>query len=253
MNNPVGGTFDKIDAIVDAYSQLRISGLTVEPTPEALETALDRLESMAAEWFERNICCGYQFEDEPDPNTPTGVRRGFKQAFATNLAVRLVPDFNKQVPATLFAQATQSLSNLSAVSAADRIKQVQYPSRMSRGSGNTLRYNRWARFYRLSGAAAANCKVNRMYIGDIGTFVEHFDAYLTDGETIASFSIVADTGVSITGSSNTDQDVNYTVEATGGSDGSAVGESRQVTIVITTSSGRVTTRVIQFELTPRPE
>ena len=249
-NNPVGGTFDKIDAMIDAYQQLRISGLTITPSPEQLEVALDRMEGMVAEWFERNICCGYNFEDQPDPNSASGVERAYKQAIATNLAVRLIPDFNKEVPQTLMMQAVQSLSNLSGRSAFNIVNKVAYPSRMATGSGNTLRYNRWNRFYRTTGPQPASCKTNVMYVGDVNDFVEHFDAYL-DGEVIASVVFSADSGITIQSSSFTDTDVLYQVLAANSTESTST-MVRQLTIIATTDTGRVQTRVVYFSIEPRP-
>jgi hypothetical protein len=249
LSNQIGGTFDKIDAINDAYSQLRISGLTRIPTPGDLELALGRLEGMAAEWATRNICSGYNFEDTPDPNSASNVSKAFLQAYATNLAIRLV-DFGKQVPAMLMAQANQSLSNLSGRSAMDSINMVPYPSRQPRGSGNTLRYNRWNRFYRNQNVAPNDCATVDMFIGDVNDYVEHFDAYLNDGETLSAIEFSADTGITINSSSFTDNDVSYQIEATGSND--TTPQDLQLTIIATTSSGRIETRVIIFAFTPRP-
>lgn len=236
---------DKIDILNDAYSQLRISGLTVDPTPEDLTVALSRLEDMAAEWATRNICTNYNFEDDPQPNSPTNVKRGFKQAFSTNLAVRLIPDFNKAVPATLQLQASQSLSNLSSATA--QVRQVQYPRRQPRGSGSTLRYNRWNRYYRPQDEAPLSCATNKMDIGDINDFTEHFDAYLNDGETLASYVLQADSGLTILSQSLGSPDINYRVRADGNSKNSA--GTYLVFIEATTSEGRVEKRQIFFELT----
>ena len=135
----------KIDVINGAYSQLRISGLTVQATPEDVMVALDRLEDMASEWASRNVNVGYYFEDEPDPDSIFGVERAYKQAFETNLAINLIPDFNKTVPQALAARASATYSTMS--SSVAHVCEVPYPSRMPRGSGNTFRYNRWRRFY----------------------------------------------------------------------------------------------------------
>lgn len=238
---------DKIDVINDSYSQLRISGLTVDPGPEELELALNRLEDMAAEWETRNICTGYNFEDTPDPNSTTNIIRGYKYAYSTNLSVRLIADFNKQVPAELMKQATQSLSNLSARTAV--VRQVQAPRRQARGSGSTLRYNRWNRFYRPVIEAPISCATNQMDIGDINDFIEHFDAYLDDGEVISSFTISADLGLTIVSSSLTSPDVDYRIEAVGGDAGNNRGGVYVVFIEVTTDAGRVEQRQVQFNLT----
>lgn len=251
--NDTGGAGLKVDIISDAYSQLRISGLTRDPTPEDLEVALMRLENMAAEWNSRNITTNYNFEDTPDPNSELGLKRGYWNAYATNLAVRLIPDFGKEVPITLYNQARQSLSSLSGRVALENLNQVSYPRRMARGSGNTLRYNRWARFYRDGSAFVNTTNAISMYIGDINDYTEHFDNYLSDdsNEVIESFEIILDDGLELVSSSNDSPDINYRIKAVSNSNlRSNERYSQQVTIVVTTDLGRVETRRKFFELVP---
>lgn len=229
----------KVDHINDAYSQLRISGLTIDPTPEDLEIALERLENMAAEWSSR-YCFGFNFEDNPDPNTESGIDRKFAQTFATNLAVRLIPDFNKTVPDTLFMQAKQSMSNAAGTLAADRVKGVEYPARMPRGSGTAQKWNRWLRFNSPVLYVANHCDVQHLSVGDVQDYEESYSAYL-EGETIASFTIVATTGITLGASSNDDDSVLFRVTADSVS-------NPTITIVVTTSTGRKAKRVINFEI-----
>lgn len=237
----------KVERIQGAYSQLRINGLTVTPTPSDLELALERMENMAAEWQSSSINAAYNFEDEPDPNSDLGVERAFWQCFETNLAIRLIPDFGKQVPPTLMALANASLSNLSARSAMNRIQQVPYPERQPRGSGNTHRYYRWNAYYKNTTSLPVNAQSNKMIYGDIDDFVEHFDEYLATNEVISSYSIVSDSGLEVVTDSNETPDINYRIKAVV-PDGTRLGTDRQVTIIITTDLGRVETRPVFFSL-----
>ncbi len=239
----------KVDFIADAYSQLRISGLTKDPTPDDLEVALIRMETMAAEWAKRNICSNYNFEDQPDPNSETWVDRAYAYAFSTNLAVRLIPDFNKQVPQTLISQASQSLSNMSAITALERLNQIAPPSTMPTGSGNTLWSERWYRFYRNINQAPNSCKTKIMVVGNVNDYFEDYETYLRDNEYIASFDIIVDPGLVLV-SSETDGDrVDYRIEAAGSS---LNGGFSQLTISIKTNLDRVSTRFVNFSLTPDP-
>lgn len=235
----------KGDRINDAYSQMRISGLTVNPTPEDLEIALSRLENMMAEYAGRNIDVGWNFEDDPDPNSPTNVERWAWHGISTNLAIRLIPDFNKEVPMVLAAQANQSLSNMSGRTALTR--QVNYPQRQPRGRGNTLRHNRWARFYQPQSEAPLEAATITMFVDDIDDFTEHFDSYLDAGEVISSFTITADSGLNIVSSSLSSPDVLYRIEAIGSTDTTA-NSLQQVKIIATTDTGRIETRLINFEI-----
>ena len=236
----------KVDRISAAYSKLRISGLTVDPNPSDLELALNELENMMAELASRGIEVGYNFELNPDPNSDLGVPQQFWNMINCNLAVRLIADFNKTVPDSLMMQAAQSMSNASARCAADRIRNVQYPSRQPVGSGNRI-YARWARFYgndQLPPSAPSTLQIMQ---GEINDFTESFESYLRIDEAIASYSVVCDTGLVVVSSENDSPLITYRLSAPVNL---ASGIWQQVKITATTDLGRVDVRVINFQVTP---
>lgn len=233
----------KIDLITGAYDRLRISGITVNPGSRENMLALNRLENMAARWESKNVCAGYNFEDNPDLNSDSGIPPKYQDAFESNLAFWLCSDYDKQPSTTLALEMQTTLSQLQSSTAL--IGRVNYPSRQPRGSGNTLRYNRWQRYYQNEPEAPISCKTNKMVIGDVNDFVEHFDSYLVTPETIASYTISADSGLTILSDSNVTPDINYRIRA----DGTDTTEFYQVKIIVTTSTGRIETRIINFELT----
>lgn len=232
----------KADFINKAYSRARISGLTVTPSPEDIELALDRLENMAAEWEEHNIRTGYNFEDNPDVNSVHNVPRKYWNAYQSHLAGKVLSDFGKQPTQTLIMEMNGTWSFLCASTACPQA--VQPPSRMPVGSGNSRKYGQWNRFYGDSDRPRE--PVNTLYIGEINNYVEHFDSYLAFSETVASFTISADTGLTVVSSSLSSPDVSYQIKA---ADTGVDGDSYlRVKIVATTSTGRVETRFIQFEV-----
>lgn len=234
----------KLNIINGAYSQMRISGLTVNPTPELITLALDRLENMMAAFSIRNIAINYNFEDVPDVNSETGVEHGFNLMMETNLATNLIPDFGKEVPQKLLQQASTWLSGAAGASAMANISEVQYPSRMPLGSGNTLRNNQRHKFYRDFQINPSDSETQRMTVGDVNDYKESFHAYLS-GETIGTVAITTSQGIDIMSSSNTDEIVSYRVKA---SDASTTGAFQTVKMVVTSNTGRVETRIIDFEL-----
>lgn len=236
----------KVEIINAAYSRGRISGLTSNPTPGDLTLGLRRLESMMAQWEEKNICVGYNFEDDPGLNSLHNVKRSYWDAMETALAMRLLGDFGKQPVSLLLVNAKGAYATL--LSGTAMTNMVQYPNRQPVGSGNDLRRNRFRRFYRSASAAPNDCAVTtRMFVGDIDNFTEHFDAWLDQGETLASYTITTPhpSNLFISGDVLATPDVNYTVEA------KAAG-TYPVTIVATSSNGRVETRVVYFQLTKAP-
>ena len=91
----------KGDIINGAYSKLRISGITLQPSSKDNALALTILESMASEFYKRNLCTGYNFEDEPDPGSLNGMDKAYWDAYKWMLALRLLPDFGKQATPSL--------------------------------------------------------------------------------------------------------------------------------------------------------
>ncbi len=231
----------KADVISGAYSQMRISGLTVEPTSEDLELALARLENMAAEFESRKMSAGYFLEEVPDPNSLSGIPRQFLHAYETNLAVRLIPDFNKSVPEQLLLQARSSSSNLAARTALQ--SQTPYPNRMPRGSGNTTRSYRWDRFYHSGGTVPST--TNQLRVGDVNTYFEDWADYLTRNESISSFVITPDQNLLVTASAISGSKITFTVSAPDKNATSAT----NIDIQITTSLGRVDKRSVPFNVT----
>jgi len=226
----------KGDFINKAYSRARISGLTVQPTPEDLKLALHKLENMASMWADRNICAGYNFEETPDLNSLHNVDRKYWDAFESNLAAKLLTDFGMQPSMTLMAEQSASLSQIVASTAV--VGRVQYPARMPRGSGSRYSYNR--RFFPATEMVPIECETARMFIDDVNDFVENFGAYLNAGEIVSSYTIEADSGLTINSDSNTDTTVVYQITAPDNAG------FYKVKIVVTTSDGRKETRIINF-------
>jgi len=235
----------KIDLINGAYNRIRISGLTVNPGARENQLALGRLENMAARWEDGNICAGYNFEEKPDLNSDSGIEPKYQDAFESNLAFWLCSDYGKTPPPTLALEQQLTFSRISASTAFQR--QTQYPSRQPIGRGNR-RYARFNKYYIPSAESPNSCETIKMNVGDINDFIEHFDTYLISPETIASYTIEADTGLTIVSDSLTSPDVFYRIQATGNVE-DVNDPLLQVKIVATTSTGRIETRIINFALT----
>lgn len=236
----------KGDIVNKAYSHMRVSGITKQPGAEEISLGIHTLESMAAEWFGNNICTGYNFEDEPDVNSKHGVDRKYWLAFSLSLANLLLIDKGKTLTPELAAQQRGSYGSLVTLSAAESQREVQYPSRMPRGSGNTLHWTRYHRYYRPGAEAPISCSTNKMVVDQVDDYVEHFDSYLKDLEDISVYTIEADTGLEIVSDSNTINDVSYRIKALSNSE-TKTGFLR-VKIVVTTTDGRVEPRYINFEV-----
>ena len=233
----------KIEVINRAFEEIRISGLTVNPIPSDIVAALDRLEDMMAEYFTNySFNIGYNFEETPDVNSPTEVTRNYSAMMKTNLAVRLIAMFNKQVPASLVSLAKSSFSSSLSQYKAATARQVQPPRRMPKGSGNTIRQIYLTRFQIPVDLPPTQASNNIIKEGETKDYQESFDAWL-GGNTIASFTITSDPRIQINSSTNNDPIIDYNVTAL---DNSSYGPWQYVQITVTDNTGRVEIRLINF-------
>ncbi|MAF43433.1 MAG: hypothetical protein CMI54_04590 [Parcubacteria group bacterium] len=236
----------KIDLINEAYQEIRISGLTTQPLPSELEYALTKLESMASEWEDvRNICVNYNFENEPDPNSEAGIKLGYRQAFATNLASRLIASFGKTPSPALITQASQSFAGLSTATAV--VRETQYPERQPVGSGNSLRYNRWRRFYRQNPRAPIDCDTQQITQGEINDYQLNLVDYLEDGETVESYTYEASPKISVISESLSGLIWSYRAEAA-----ETAEQLERIQLTVVTDIGREQTFTINFNVAPLP-
>lgn len=238
----------KNDVILEAYQEIRVSGLTINPRPSDSALALSRLEMMMSEFFEaKNFNFGYNFEQAPDLNSETGVRLSLKPFMVYNLAMRLIPAFNKNVPQTLISLVNASTNSASTISAVKNIRPVAPPSRMPVGSGNRFRNLYQSRFNVTPDQAPISSSTNNLYVGETQDYKEDFTAWL-EGNTIASVNIEVDPRLTLDSSSFADGFVNYTVTATDGNS-----NLQYIKMTVTDSASRVKIKLINFEVIALPE
>lgn len=232
----------KNDIILGAYSELRISGITMIPTPSMLSKALIRLESIIAELHDIwNINLPYNFEDEPDFGSPHNLPRGLWNATEVYLAFTLATDYGKQIPVTLAARLKGAVGALFKYSAA--APKVDYPSRMPAGKLACISSMATIPAYE---DTPTKSSIVTMFIGERRGFIESFLTEMDGTEVIASFVTEIDSQLTLNSSSNTDYTVEYDITATGNSDGSS--SSPRFKITVTTDANKIITRIIEFNL-----
>ena len=229
---------NKIDIINGAYSILRISGLTVNPTPEDVEVALDVLEDMAAEFDEKNICLNWNFEDTPDPSSEAGMKRQFNGSMKELLAYRMAVHFGKEPTQILMQLQMKAMSFLSSATA--KVRQTQYPRTQPRGSGNTFRNTRWQRFNHPQDRAPISCDTKVITLGGILDFVSDF-SYWLNGEAIQSYTTSVSNNIKILSDSESNGEISYRVECD-----EDAGSFEFIDFKLTTDTGRVQTFRVNF-------
>lgn len=240
----------KGDIINAAFSELRISGLTVNAAPEDNKLALRKLEALAHEYMARNINLNYFFEDEPDAGSPSGILPQYENAFSICLAERMLTDFGKgmQPDPTLMKSYSAAIGFLTTITTT--INEVLPSSRMPRGSGSYRGFARYTHFNRHREQAPNSAATETMYIGDITDFEENFQNILSTGEDISSYTITSDDGLNIVSDSLESPLVKFRIEALS-QQTTTTGTNRtyqRIKIVVDTSDGNRRTRFVNFNV-----
>jgi hypothetical protein len=235
----------KLDVINNAYEEIRISGLTVSANPADLVMALNRLETMMAEWYgNRNINIGYNFQDTPTFTAVTNVAIQYYNTMVTNLAVRLLAAFGKDPSQTLAMNATQSLSATQGQTALQNARMVQPSRRMPSGSGNTFRWGwGWNRFMIPVALPPAVSETNNIIQGEIQDKYEDFSAWL-GSNTIASYTIQSTPLLETSNDAINGTRIDYRVTAP--VENSGQGPWQIVLITVTDSIGRINIRPVDY-------
>ena len=237
----------KGDLITEAFRKMKISGITAPPDAEDTQLMVERLEGMLYEFQERGLCLEYNFTMDPDPADFHGMEYYAFQPISSILAYRSVQDFGMDAPLTLVAQARAGNNLLSARVGNNKLRQVVYPSRHPRGSGNTQRYIRWRTYYPETDLLPLDCSRLKIRAGGSEDFTEDFSNEFNAGETIMFLGVEFTSGLTYVELSRTTTTVTYRAST-------AITTTREreaIRWTVTTSSNRVILRdvFIDVELT----
>lgn len=123
--------------VVQAFDEIGLAAYVFDLTPEQLQSALRRLDSMLATWNAKGIRLGYPIPGSPQDSSldeSTGVPDSANEAIYSNLAVRLAPSFGKTVSTDTKAAAKLGYDTL--LSRAAMPMEQQLPGTMPAGAGN---------------------------------------------------------------------------------------------------------------------
>lgn len=128
--------YTRRDFVDGALTEIGYANYAFDVGAEQLEAVKRRLDSMMAEWNARGLRLGYPLPSSPaesDLADETGVPDSAYEAIITNLAVRIAPQFGKQVMAETKRAAKGAYNTL--LSLAAMPEEMQLP-RMPSGAGN---------------------------------------------------------------------------------------------------------------------
>lgn len=129
----------KDQLIEQAYAELALAGFTFDLSPELKELALQRMDSMMAEWSSVGINIGYLLPTNPDDSNiddPAGIPDSANRAVFTNLAIELSPGRGKTLTAETKLTAKRGYDALLGAAVRAVARQTPMPNTMPRGAGN---------------------------------------------------------------------------------------------------------------------
>lgn len=129
-----GTTWKKRQFILEAYEELAMAGYEFDLTPEMMQAALRRLDSMMAQWESAyGIDIGYPLPipADSDLDDDTDVEMENNDAIMLNLAARLAAKHGKQLSQTTKAFARSAFQILLRATPTE----MQMPGTMPRGAG----------------------------------------------------------------------------------------------------------------------
>ncbi|KVD81922.1 hypothetical protein WS62_23485 [Burkholderia sp. ABCPW 14] len=125
----------KGDLVEAAYEEIALAGYVFDLSPEERNTALLRLERMAASFDARGIRIGYNLAGKSASlNDDAGIPDWAEEPFYTNLAKRLAPTLGKQLSMETMRAAAAGYRTL--LLGNYEIPQMQMPRHMPIGLGN---------------------------------------------------------------------------------------------------------------------
>ncbi len=185
----------KGDLVNGAMSVIRISGLTVKPSPDVLHSGAVEADDLAMELKGSGIDLGWNAPTEyggSDPSDNSGLTPEMAGPFKSVLAVRLLDFFGKVPTPTLISRESKGIRALEQM--AVEVNSSCFPSTLPIGSGNNY-YGYDNDYY---DEKAQEDGLIDVFKGDVLTVTEDFGAWLgeSDLDTVDWESNSSDTVIS---------------------------------------------------------
>ena len=123
--------------VEQAFDEIGLAGYVYDLTPEQMQSALRKLDSMMALWNGEGIRLGYPLPSSPGTSSlddESGVPDSANEAIYASLAVRIAPGFGKTVMPDTKKSAYNGYQVL--LSRATMPQEKQLPGTMPSGQGN---------------------------------------------------------------------------------------------------------------------
>jgi hypothetical protein len=129
-------SYTKRQFVEEAFAELGMANYTFDLQPQQLDTALRRLDAMMATWNAKGIRLGYPLPSSPqdsDLDTETQVPDSANEAIVANLAIRIAPQYGKQVQ--IDTRTTAKLGYDTLLARATFPSEQQFPRTLPLGAG----------------------------------------------------------------------------------------------------------------------
>lgn len=129
----------KRQLIEDAFGELALAGYDFDLSPEEMQAALRRMDTMLATWSSTGINIGYAFGLTPtdsDLDQDAGIQLTAVEAVYLNLAARIAGSKGKAMPRTTLFNAKAAYDALMLGAAQAEAQEQQLDSTVPRGAGN---------------------------------------------------------------------------------------------------------------------
>jgi len=129
-------SYTKRQFVEAALEEIGLADYVFDLSPEQLQSAVRRMDSMLAAWNAIGIRIGYPLTSNPDDadlDTITAVPDSANEAIILNLALRLSPSYGKAIALPTSAAARMAYNTL--MSRAAMPAEQQFPSTLPVGAG----------------------------------------------------------------------------------------------------------------------
>ena len=129
-------SYTKRQFVEEAFAELGMANYTFDLQPQQLDTAMRRLDAMMATWNAKGIRLGYPLPSSPqdsDLDTETQVPDSANEAIVANLAIRIAPQYGKQVQ--IDTRTTAKLGYDTLLARATFPLEQQFPRTLPLGAG----------------------------------------------------------------------------------------------------------------------
>ncbi len=204
----------KGDLARDMYTELQISGITVQPGPKDLIFAIYRMDRLVNSYKNSGLCLGYADSSlVTDPSTQeSGLSANDELAVILNLAKTVAPAYGKMASPDTKSQAKLAYEGLFSPNIAQREATPYQPT----GAGSRSRYNyggtpycRYS-FQDYQKNVPDNCTTLDIKVGQTKIYTIDLSGQISEGSTLASYEYTTLGGVGVV--SITETDAVFTVE-----------------------------------------